>query len=75
MALKELVQAAGLEHPSDIGAEHIVRRINFTEVRLLSNLIPRVEPGSLLSGDLAAQGNVFKMFWPMARADRFTAVR
>jgi glutamate synthase domain-containing protein 2 len=75
MALKELVQAAGLQHPRDIGAEHIVRRINFTEVRLLSNLIPSVEPGSLLSGDLAGQDNVFKVFWPMARPDRFTAVR
>jgi glutamate synthase domain-containing protein 2 len=75
MALKELLQAAGLQHPGDIGAEHIVRRINFTEVRLLSNLIPRVDPGSLLSGELSNQDNVFQMFWPMARPDRFTAVR
>jgi glutamate synthase domain-containing protein 2 len=72
-ALKELLEAAGLNHPGEIGPEHIVRRINFTEVRLLSNLIPRVEAGSLLSGDLAAQQNVFQMYWPMARPDAFTA--
>jgi len=75
IALKELVEASGLSHPSDIGAEHIVRRINFTEVRLLSNLIPRIEPGSLLTGKLGAQDNVYQLYWPMARPDAFTAAR
>ncbi len=75
IALKELVQAAGLEHPQEITAHHIVRRITDTEVKLLANLLVQVEPGSLLSDDLAAQHNVFKLYWPMARADRFSAVR
>jgi glutamate synthase domain-containing protein 2 len=72
-ALKDLVQAAGLEHPQDIGAHHIVRRTGDTEVRLLANLITHVEPKSLLTGELAGQHNVFKMYWPMARPDRFSA--
>ncbi|HUR88588.1 MAG TPA: FMN-binding glutamate synthase family protein [Ramlibacter sp.] len=72
-ALKELVQAAGLNHPQEIGSHHIVRRINFNEVRLLSNLLTQVEPGSLLSGDMSNQHNVFKMYWPMAQPDAFTA--
>ncbi|WP_298934422.1 FMN-binding glutamate synthase family protein [uncultured Ramlibacter sp.] len=71
LALKELVQAAGLRHPNDITAHHIVRRLTDTEVRQLSNLILRVEPGSLLSGDMSAQHNVFKYYWPIARADAF----
>ncbi|MEP6824612.1 MAG: FMN-binding glutamate synthase family protein [Ramlibacter sp.] len=70
-ALKELVQAAGLTHPRDITAHHIVRRLTDTEVRLLANLIMRMEPGALLGGDLDDQHNVFKMYWPIARADRF----
>jgi len=74
-ALKDLVQAAGLEHPREIGAHHIVRRINFSEVRLLSNLLDRVEPGALLSGDLSQQHNVFRMYWPMARPEVFSATR
>src|SRR6185369_545848 len=74
-ALQELVQAAGLTHPKDIGSEHIVRRINFNEVRLLSNLLTRVEKDSLLSADFSDQHNVFKMYWPMARPDAFTAAR
>jgi glutamate synthase domain-containing protein 2 len=75
IALKELVEASGLSHPREIGAEHIVRRINFTEVRLLSNLIPRIDAGSLLTGNLTQQDSVYKMYWPMARPDAFTAAR
>ena len=71
LALKEMVQAAGLLHPGDITAHHIVRRITDTEVRLLANLIMQVEPGSLLSGSLEHQHNVFKLYWPLARAERF----
>ena len=69
-ALQELVQAAGLQHPSDITAHHIMRRINDTEVRLLANLIMRVEPGSLL-GPLAGQHHIFQMYWPRAWAHSF----
>ncbi|RYF41584.1 MAG: FMN-binding glutamate synthase family protein [Comamonadaceae bacterium] len=72
-ALKELVQAAGLTHPRDITAHHIVRRLTDTEVRLLANLIMRMEPRALLDGRLEDQHNVFKMYWPMARADQFSA--
>ena len=36
-ALKELVQAAGLTHPNEISAYHIVRRAADHEVRLLAN--------------------------------------
>jgi glutamate synthase domain-containing protein 2 len=72
-ALKELVQAAGLAHPQDITAHHIVRRLTDTDVRLLANLITQVEPGSLLKDDLSPQHNVFKMYWPLASAERFAA--
>ncbi|BEU98203.1 FMN-binding glutamate synthase family protein [Acidovorax sp. DW039] len=71
-ALQELVQAAGLTHPSDITAHHIVRRISDTEVRLLSNLIARVEPGALL-GPLEGQHNVFRQYWPLANPHSFQA--
>ncbi|MDB5880147.1 MAG: glutamate synthase [Ramlibacter sp.] len=73
LALKELVQAAGLKHPQEITAHHIVRRLTDTDVRQLAGLLMRVEPGVLLSGDLSAQHNVFKLYWPMARAEHFTA--
>ncbi len=71
-ALKELVQAAGLTHPGQISASHIVRRTSDHGVKLLANLLPFVAPGSLLSGDAPHQ--VFKVYWPMAQASSFTVV-
>jgi glutamate synthase domain-containing protein 2 len=72
-ALQALVQAAGLQHPSDITADHIVRRVNENDVRLLSTLLPTVRPGALL-GDLDAQHKVFQTYWPQAQPDRFGLV-
>lgn len=71
-ALQELVQAAGLQHPSELSAHHIVRRVTDTEVRLLSNLIMRMEPGALL-GDIDKQHKVFKDYWPLASVKSFRA--
>jgi glutamate synthase domain-containing protein 2 len=71
-ALQELVQAAGLQHPSEFSAHHIVRRVSDTEVQLLSNLITRMAPGALL-GDLDKQHKVFKDYWPLADATSFRA--
>ena len=73
-ALKELVQAAGLQHPREIGMRHIVRRVSGSEVRLLSNLLPRLEPGELLdaaAGRRAWPHKVYELYWGLARADSF----
>ncbi|MBD3893908.1 FMN-binding glutamate synthase family protein [Hydrogenophaga sp.] len=69
-ALQELVQASGLQHPCEISARHIVRRVNENEVRLLAQLLPSVAPGALLSG-AQVQHPVFDTYWALARADRF----
>ena len=61
-----LVQAAGLAHPGDITASHIVRRCSGQEVKLLSNLLAFVKPGALLGDEMPH--NVFRQYWPMARA-------
>ncbi len=73
MALKELVQAAGLTHPGEISAAHIVRRHSEQGVKLLANLLPFVEPGSLLAGEMPHQ--VFRTYWPMAQASSFAVAR
>ena len=71
-ALKELLAAAGLTHPSQLGPEHIIRRVSSTEVRSLSALYQYVEPGALLNGGVPAHA-VFQSFWQDARADAFAA--
>ncbi|HEY9096622.1 MAG TPA: FMN-binding glutamate synthase family protein [Hydrogenophaga sp.] len=70
-ALKELVQAAGLQHPNEITANHIVRRVSENEVQLLTKLMPNMAPGALLQGDGADLYNVFKLYWARSRADSF----
>ena len=72
-ALKELIAAAGLSHPNELGPEHVIRRVSSTEVRSLSALYHFVEPGELLS-ELPAHA-VFKVFWEAARADSFAPPR
>jgi glutamate synthase domain-containing protein 2 len=74
-ALRELTQAAGLMHPNEFRATHIVRRMANGEVWLLANSLPQVEPGAVLA---AADGrgpwphSVYALYWPRARADSFS---
>jgi hypothetical protein len=70
------VQAAGLQHPREIGPEHIVRRTSEHQVRLLAHELHFVAPGALLAAmDGLAEwpAPVFSLYWPMARADSFGA--
>jgi glutamate synthase domain-containing protein 2 len=75
-ALKEIVEAAGLNHPIDIDTSHIVRRVNTNEVHLLSALLPDVRPGSLLHNDEGSElPNVFQHYWDLAQASSFSALK
>jgi glutamate synthase domain-containing protein 2 len=74
IALKELVQAAGLGHPHEITARHIVRRTAEQEVKLLANLLPFLAPGSLLAamrGEADWPHNVYRVYWDLASSDSF----
>ncbi len=70
MALRELMAAAGLNHPDELGPEHIIRRVSSTEVRSLAVLHRFMEPGELLAGEVPDHP-AFRMFWPDARSDSF----
>lgn len=70
-ALKEMVQAAGLQHPQDITAYHISQRVNDSEVRLLANVVPRVKTGSLLDDNIDEDHKVYKNYWGKVNADSF----
>src|SRR5690606_27762942 len=69
-ALRDLLCAAGLEHPDQLGPEHILRRVSPFEVRSLSALYRYLEPGELLGGRLPEHA-VFREFWQQARSDAF----
>jgi glutamate synthase domain-containing protein 2 len=73
-ALQELVQAAGLSHPNEITADHILRRVSDFEVRRLSNLLVYLQPGELLAaerGEAPWRQPGFEQYWSRARADSF----
>ena len=63
MALRELMAAAGLDHPDQLGPEHIIRRVSSTEVRSLAVLHRFMQPGELLAGEMP-EHPAFRMFWP-----------
>jgi len=71
VALKEMLGAAGLSHPSQLGPEHVIRRVSATDVRSLATLHHWAKPGELLSG--VPDHPVFKVFWDVSRAESFDA--
>ncbi len=75
-ALLELVQAAGIEHPNQITAHHIVRRSADQTVRSLAQLILTQLPDrALLESDLQALPLIYRTTWPRAAAGSFLLQR
>jgi len=68
-ALQNLLEASGLNHPSELGPEHIVRRVSKTKVQSYLDLYPFLEPGVLLEGETGL--TVFDKYWKCAQPDTF----
>lgn len=68
-ALQNLLEASGLKHPSELGPEHIVRRVSKTEIHSYLDLFPFLEPGALLEGKTGL--TVFDKYWEESRPDTF----
>ena len=74
-ALKELVEAAGLNHPSEITADHIVRRGSDQKVQLLAQaILTQMPDGALLGNDLSGLSPIYALYWPQATAKSFGKV-
>lgn len=69
-ALRDLLGAAGLSDPSQLGPEHILRRVSPVEIRSLAALYRYLEPGELL--DRVPEHAVFHAYWADARSDSFS---
>ncbi len=71
-ALKELVQAAGVGHPSEITAHHIVRRSTDQKVKSLAQaILTQLPDRALLESDLQALPIIYRQAWPQAAAESF----
>jgi len=74
IALRDLLQAAGLERPGDLTTAHLLRRVGVGEVRSLAELLPAMAPGALLEaagGVSTWPAGPYALYWDRARADRF----
>ena len=75
-ALAELIAAVGLHHPSELRPHHLVRRLSPNRVALASALLEYIEPGSLLADTTPAHfPEVFRTYWPLARAESFHPIQ
>ena len=71
-ALKELVQACGVQHPNQITADHIAQRSSDQKVRSLAQMVLNQLPeNALLTTDLSALPLIYRSTWPRASADSF----
>ncbi len=78
-ALAEMLAAAGVKHPHELGPHHLVRRVSVTEVKLFTKIHLFLKPGSLLNGggvgESGAAAEFYESCWAMAQADSFDAFR
>ena len=74
--LGELIAAAGLTHPSDLRPHHLSRRVSPNKVELASALLEYLQPEQLLDPSLIdSLPDVFRTYWPIARAESFHPIR
>ena len=68
--LKEIVAAAGLDHPSELIPEYIKQRVGPTEVKSLEEVYEFLQPGELVAG---TDHPIFARYWNWATAESFKA--
>ena len=68
-ALAELVAAAGLDHPKQLGPQHFMRRSHEGRIMTFAEQYQFLKSGELLQG---APGTSFAIPWAVARSDGFS---
>ena len=67
-ALAEMIAAMGLDHTSELRAEHVVRRVTQFQALALTEIYDFVQPGQFINGTANAR---FQGFWDAASAESF----
>ena len=71
-ALADLLAAAGLHHPSELGPHHLSRRVSATEIKQFSEIHAFLEPRELVDGTCIH--DFYARNWKLASAERFEAL-
>lgn len=72
-ALAELVAAAGLRHPGELGPQHLAQRIPSSAINLFSQQHAYLAPGALLES--VGAEDFYTRMWQLAQAESFAPVR
>ena len=68
-ALSEMIAAAGLSHPEEIEAHHVVRRFSVTEIKTYAQTLFFLKGGELLGEHI--DSHFYRENWHAARSDSF----
>lgn len=68
-ALAEMIGAAGLNGPWELGPEHVLSRVSANEIRSFDALYRFLKPGELLDG--SERHGPYRQYWDSARPDSF----
>jgi glutamate synthase domain-containing protein 2 len=71
-ALAEMVAAMGLDHPSELTPDLMVKRVNHSMVQSFTEIYHHYEPNALLDGTAPPR---FQALWELATPDVFTPRR
>ena len=74
-AIKELLEAAGLNHPRDLNRRHIVRRLSASQIKLAEQIYPKVNYGALLRGDKDIEDARLSSYWGRVDKSSFQPIR
>lgn len=72
-SVKELLEAAGLQHPRELTRRHIVRRLRDGSVKRADELNPRVAHRALIDGGLNECPNL-TTYWPVVQSNSFALI-
>ena len=69
-AVAEMLESAGLEHPSQLNRRHIVRRVSASKILLADQIYPRVEINALIDGKPVEDPRLAS-YWHRVSGDSF----
>jgi glutamate synthase domain-containing protein 2 len=70
-SLSDMLAAAGLTHPDELGPHHLVRRVSATQIRQFSELHTFLTPGELIDG--RCKEGFYTTNWARASAGSFAS--
>jgi glutamate synthase domain-containing protein 2 len=71
-SLADMLAAAGLKHPNELGPHHLVRRVSATQIKQFSELHTFLKPRELLDG--SCDQTFYTANWARASAQTFDAM-